>query len=1080
MESWSHEVFLIFHDSTTLSFFFMLISNFSITHKTTIFIVIVFIVITGAAAYVTLPRESAPDITFPFIMVFSNYEGVSPSDMESLVTRPLERKLKTLTDVKKMTSTSMEGSSQIFLEFEVDVDTDTALQKVRDKVDQAKGDLPTDMNDPSIAEFSSSDWPIMFVVISGDVGLVKLKQIAEELKEDIESVKGVLEADIIGGREREIRVEYDQDRLAAYNLIISQVVQTVRNNNKNMPGGSVDIGEARYVLKSPAEFESPTEIDNLVVSVKDDKPVYIKDVADIRDTYKDRDSYSRLNGTESVSIRVTKRAGEHLLRIAEEIKEIVEARRETLPEQIHITVTSDQSEDIHAMVADLENNIVTGLILVLIVIFSSLGFRNAILVALAIPFSMLISFFILQSLDITLNFVVLFSLILALGMLVDNAIVIVENIYRHHTSERKPLLRAAMEGTQEVAWPVIASTATTVAAFVPLLFWPGIMGEFMGYLPKTVIITLLSSLLVALVITPTLSAIFIKGAKERKKVSAKSSLKQGRPIIRLYRRLLTLSLNYRFLFLFLFVFLLVLAIYAFSQSGLGVEMFPDTEPNRITVKLEAPEGTNISQTNNFALNAEEVMAKYGNITHVTTTVGNEGPNTAEIIVDLVDREVRKGPQDEGADDGKIYFSNSNDTMDAIRKDLFLSIVGAEVKVEKEENGPPVGAPINVEIHGDDYAIMARIAEQLKAQIKDLPGIVDLTDDYQAGLPEIKIDIDKERAALLGLDAYTIGYIIKSAVNGIEIGKYHEGEDEYDIMARLPEEQRQNIQNILRLHIPDSAGNPIPLSSVATVVTTSGLSAIKHIDQKRVVSVSSNVAKGFNAQQVLARVEEIARKMQLPAGYTFAYTGENEELEKTQTFMARAFIIAILLISMVLVTQFDSILTPFIIMTSVILSLIGVFLGLLLTRTSFGVIMTGMGVISLAGVVVNNAIVLIDYINVLRKRHGKTCYDAIIIAGCTRFRPVMLTAVTTVLGLIPMAIGVSLDIRNFGVIIGSDSSQWWGPMAITVIFGLVVATALTLFAVPCLYSLFFEKRRTFAGVPMFFKRQKLNPSYHEGT
>ncbi len=1056
----------------------MVISNFSITHKTTIIILIVFIVITGTTAYMTLPRESAPDITFPFIMVFSHYEGTAPSDMESLVTRPLERKLKSLTEIKKMTSTSMEGSSQIFLEFEIDVDTDTALQKVRDKVDQAKGDLPGDMRDPTISEFSSSDWPIMFVVVSGEVGLVKLKQIAEELQEEIEGVSGVLEAEIVGGREREIRVEYNQDRLAAYNLIISQVIETVRNNNKNMPGGSIDIGEARYVLKSPAEIESPTEIDNLVVSVKDGKPIYIKDVADIQDTYKDRETYSRLDGVESVSIRITKRAGEHLLRIAEDIKEIVETRRETLPEPITLTVTSDQSEDIHAMVADLENNIVTGLLLVLIVIFSALGFRNAILVALAIPFAMLMTFFILQSLEITLNFVVLFSLILALGMLVDNAIVIVENIYRHHTTERKPLIRAAMEGTQEVAWPVVASTATTVAAFVPLLFWPGIMGEFMGYLPKTVIITLLSSLFVALAITPTLSSIFIRGSQKEQRTVSRGGKRRYGPIIRVYRQALRFTLNYRLLFLFLFFFLLVLMIYAFSQSGLGFEMFPDTEPNRITVKLEAPEGTNIHQANNFALKAEKILMQYGNMTHITTTVGSDGPNTAEIVVDMVDRELRKGPQDKGTDDGKIYFRNSNDTMEAIRKELSSAMVGAEVKVDKEEQGPPVGAPINVEIHGDDYTVMARIAEQLKAKIKEIPGIVDLTDDYQAGLPEIRIDIDKERAALLGLDAYTIGYIIKGAVNGVEIGKYHEGEEEYDIVARLPEEQRQNIQNVLRLHIPDYAGNPIPLSSVASVETTSGLSAIKHIDEKRVVSVSSNVAKGFNARDVLSKVEALAKEMTLPAGYTFAYTGENEEFEKSQAFMTKAFVIAILLIAMVLVTQFDSVLTPFIIMTSVILSLIGVFLGLMLTRTAFGVIMTGMGVISLAGVVVNNAIVLIDYINVLRKEHGKSCYDAIITAGCTRFRPVMLTAITTVLSLMPMAVGVSLDIHEFGIIVGSDSSEWWGPMAVAVIFGLVVATALTLFAVPSLYSLFFEKRRKFARASVSLPEEDPGPSYQK--
>ncbi len=1040
----------------------MLISNLSITHKTTVLILIAFIIITGTIAYVTLPRESAPDITFPFIMVFADYEGTSPSDMESLVTRPLERKLKTLTDMKKMTSTSMEGLTHIFLEFEPDVDVDTALQKVRDKVDQAQGDLPSDINDPSVMEFSSSDWPIMFVVISGDVGLVKLKKIAEELEEEIEGVRGVLDAEILGGREREIRVEYNQDRLAAYGLILTEVIQTVRNNNQNMPGGSLDIGEARYVLKSPAEFKSPVEIDSLVITVKDGKPIYIKDVADIRDTFKDRDSYSRLGGIESVSIEVTKRAGEHLLRIADEIKEIVTKYQARMPEQISITITSDSSKDIHAMVADLENNIVTGLILVLVVIFSSLGFRNAVLVALAIPFSMLVSFFILQNLGITLNMVVLFSLILALGMLVDNAIVIVENIYRHHTSERKPLIRAAMEGTAEVAWPVIASTATTVAAFIPLVFWPGIMGEFMGYLPKTVIITLTSSLFVAMIITPTLGAIFIKPSKREQRIAEKGGGKEYGLVVRLYRRMLKFSLNYRLLFLFLFFSLLVLMIYAFSQSGLGSEMFPDTEPARIIAKIEAPEGTNISQTNNFALRSEAVIRKYGNIEHVTTTVGKDAPNNAEINIEMIDRELRKDQGEEGADDGKIYFSNSNDTMEAMRKELAGYIVGAEVKVDKEDMGPPVGPPVNVEIHGDNYRIMARIAEQLKEKIRDLPGIVDLTDDYQTGLPEIKIDIDKERAALLGLDAFSIGFLIKGSVNGVEVGKYHEDEDEFDITARLPEEQRQNIQNIMRLRIPDYAGKPIPLSSVATVTTTSGLSAIKHIDEKRVVSVSSDVAKGFNARQVLGEVVKAAKTMSLPSGYTFAYTGENEEFEESQAFMTKAFIIAILLIALVLVTQFDSILTPFIIMTSVILSLIGVFFGLIVTKTPFGVIMTGMGVISLAGVVVNNAIVLIDYINVLRKR-GKACHDAIISAGCTRFRPVMLTAVTTVLGLVPMAVGVSLDIHDIGIVVGSDSSQWWGPMAIAVIFGLIVATALTLFVVPCLYSLFFERKRKRARI-----------------
>jgi multidrug efflux pump subunit AcrB len=604
---------------------------------------------------------------------------------------------------------------------------------------------------------------------------------------------------------------------------------------------------------------------------------------------------------------------------------------------------------------------------------------------------------------------------------------------------------------------VIASTATTIAAFVSLIFWPGIMGAVMGYLPKTLIITLAASLFVALVITPTLGSIFIKRSTREHTISEKERKPGYGVVIRIYHRLLRFSLQYRVLFLVFFFSLLVVMIYAFSQSGLGIEMFPDTEPSRIIVKVQAPEGTNISQTNNFTLQAEAIIRHYGNIEHVTTTVGNERPNIAQISLDMIDRELRKGRGDEGTQEGKIYFRNSNDTMAAMRYELVASIVGAEVNVDKEDQGPPVGAPVNVEIHGHNYDTLAQIAESLKQKMEGLAGIVDLTDDYEPGLPEIQVDIDKERAALLGLDAYSIGFLLKGSVNGVEIGKYHEGEDEYDIVARLPEEQRQDIQNILRVRIPDASGQPIPLSSVATIRTTSGLSAIKHIDEKRVVTVSSNVAKGFNAQHVLADVRDIADTLALPVGYTFEYTGENEELQKSQAFMMKAFVVAILLIALVLVTQFDSVLSPVIILTSVILSLIGVFLGLIITQKPFGVIMTGMGVISLAGVVVNNAIVLIDYINVLRK-HGKSCREAILTAGCTRFRPVMLTAVTTVLGLIPMAVGVSLDVHNLGIVIGSDMSQWWGPMSTAVIFGLIVATTLTLFVVPSLYSLFFERRK----------------------
>jgi len=1124
----------------------MIISNYAIRQRTTILVLVVIILAAGLSSYLTLPRESAPDIEFPYIMVMSFYEGASPSDMESLVTFPIERKLKNLSDVKEMVSDSSEGSSMIWLEFEPEMDIDTALQKVRDKVDEAKQDLPSDLDDPIVKEISSTEiFPVMFVNITGDVGLVRLKKIAEDMEEDIEGIQGVLDAEVLGGLEREIRVEFDQDRVAAYNLSMAEIIATVNYNNQNTPGGSMDIGEARYALKVPAEFVSPDEINNLVVAVKQGKPVYLSDVAEIRDTFKDRDSFSRVNGGEAVTIKVTKRAGEHLLRIAGEVKDIIASYEERLPDGIDIIVTSDASKYVDIMVKDLENNILTGLILVLVVIFISLGIRNAVLVALAIPFSMLITFFVLNAMNITLNMVVLFSLILALGMLVDNAIVIVENIYRHHVNLGKPIIKAAMEGTSEVAWPVIASTATTVVAFFPLVFWPGIMGDFMSYLPKTIIIVLTASLFVAMVITPVLGSIFIRRPRgAEKKLKANEEFHPG-PIIRTYRAFLNFGLQYRILVILFFFAVLAIVVFAFRGSGLGVELFPDTEPNRIMVKVETPQGTNIYHTNRYSIQAEKIVNQYGNIENVTVSVKS---NEADITIDMVDREFRL----ESGTDDKIYFQDSNKTMEALRTRLTRSIVGAKVTVEKEENGPPVGPPVNVEIAGTDYKTIARIADRLQSEIQDIPGIVDLIDDYKTGLPEVNVIVDKERAALLGLNSFLVGQIVKAAVNGIKIGDYREGEDEYDITARLPENQRENLKDILRIRVPAPSGEQVPITSVANVVLDSGLSSIKHIDQKRIVTVSSNVGKGFNAQQVLEQVRATATKgrihlrgsdildskvflnrlvndrdgkfellrkslspavlkkvrtgikengepskelmsvviedinkalnrpftnitrkslsrlfpqslvsapepLHLPPGYQIFYTGENEDKEESQAFISKAFAAAILLILLVLVTQFNSIWSTLIILSSVILSFIGVFLGLMVTRSSFGIIMTGMGAISLAGVVVNNAIVLIDYTNLLRAR-GKTCHQAIVEAACTRFRPVLLTAITTMLGLLPMAIGVSYNFRDLRWEIGSEMSQWWGAMASAVIFGLLVATVLTLFLVPNFYSLLYERKK----------------------
>ena len=1023
----------------------MKLTDLSIRHGTTVFVLIILFVVMGLYAYTVLPREAAPDIQIPYVTVTTNYEGVAPSDIESLITRPIERKIKGLSSVKEMHSTSAEGMSVIVIEFDIDEDIDQALQRVKDKVDLAKNDLPSDLeDDPAVEEINITEFPIMFVTISGDVGLVKLKAIADDLEEKIETVEGVLDAAVVGGLEREIHVEVDLDRLVAYGLSANVVATSLMANNQNTPGGNLKIGEAKYTLKVPGEFQSPAEINNIVMAARDGKPIYLTDVCRIEDSYKEQDSYARIDGREAVTVVVVKRSGENLLRIADRVKALVRAH--PFPPTVKVAITSDESKFIRHLVADLENNILTALVLVLAVILIVLGGRSAFFVALAIPFSMLITFGVLHLFDITLNMVVLFSLILALGMLVDNAIVIVENIYRHYAMG-KSRIRAAQEGAKEVAWPVTASTATTVVAFVPLLFWPDIVGKFLGFLPKTVIIALLASLFVALVVNPTFCSRLMR-RRGSGAVDLEVRLRASR-VLRAYRLILAWSLRHRAIVMAGAFLTLFATIAAYGKFGRGVIFFPETEPNRAYVDVTAPEGTRLEETDRMAQKTEQVFDGHRDIEHYTTNVGSHGAgggpfrsggsesNAARIVVDFVDAEYRTSP--------------SSQIVEKVRKRL-SGFVGAEIQVEKEQHGPPSGEPVELEISGDDYTVLAGLAGRIKEAIKNVEGVVDLHDDYIVGRPEIKVVIDKERAALFNLTVAEIAYMVRTAMSGTKVGVYREGEDEYDIIVRLPERMRRSIADLSRLRISDLLGNQIPLTSIADIRLVSGLGTIRRIDQKRTVTVMANVVqrRGRTNEDVRNDIRPILAGIDFPAGYTWTITGEAEEQSEAQAFLSKAFLVALLLIALVLVTEFNSVLRPLIIMTSVLLSLIGVLWGLILTQTPFSVIMTGLGVISLAGVVVNNAIVLIDYVQLLRAR-GRSVTDALVEAGLTRFRPVLLTAVTTVLSLTPLAVGLSFDFRELRWAVASESAQWWGPMAIAVIFGLTVATVLTLVIVPTLYS-----------------------------
>lgn len=1017
----------------------MIINQLALKRHITVLVLAVIIVLAGFSAYFSLPRESSPDINIPYIFVTTTYEGVAPVDMEKLVTIPLERKLKGLDDLEEITSMSGDGLSSIVLEFAPSVDIDDALQKVRDKVDQASGDLPEDLdNDPLVTEMNFSDFPIIRVVLSGPFSLKRLKTFAEQFEDRFEAIPGVLDAEILGGLDREIHVEFDLDRLQGLRVPVTSMLQAVRGGNVNMPGGSVDIGDAKYLVRVPEDFKHPAEINSIVAFVKDGKPIYLRDVARIKDSHKDPATISRINGQDAVTIAIKKRSGENIITIVDEVHRIIGDMRQQLPPSLIIDTTGDQARDIRFMVHDLENNILTGLFLVLAVVLIFIGGRSAVFVALSIPFSMLITFALLQVFGITLNMVVLFSLTLALGMLVDNGIVIVENIYRH-MQEGKTRAQAAREAVDEVAWPVITSTLTTVAAFAPMVFWPGIMGEFMSFLPKTVIIALSASLFVALVINPVLSYRYqsIKAGARHPDEIDEASLG---PILRSYRAVLRWSLSHRFVVVLSAFVLLVASIVSFGMFGKGVEFFPDVEPKQATVTIEAPVGTNLAASDRLVRQVEGIIESggYKDIQNVISTTGNDrdGSHKSQLAIDFVELAERE--------------RSSFDIIDELRERIRSTLKGAEFLVEKMEEGPPSGAPVNLEIYGDDIEVLGRLVDEARGIMVGVPGLVNLKDDFVEGKPEIQINVDKEKAALLGLDANAVGLAVKTAIAGSKVGVYREGKDEYDIIAKLPDSSVNSLEGIRRITVPGPGGEPVPLTSLAEVRIGGGYGAINHKDIKRVVTISADVS-GRLANDIIAEISAKLSQVQMPRGYSWQFTGEQEEQAKASAFLSKAFIAAVFLIFLVLVTQFNSAAVPFIILTSVVLSLIGVFLGLVITGKPFGVIMTGVGVISLAGVVVNNAIVLIDYFEQLKAR-GLEAAEALIRTGLTRFRPVMLTAITTLLGLLPMATGVSFDFINFKWEVGGESAMWWGSMAVAVIFGLAVATVLTLVVVPVLCSL----------------------------
>ena len=1018
----------------------MLLSNAAIKNRTTVLVGMLLIVVAGATSYKTLPREAAPDVKRPVILVTTTYEGVSPEDIETSVTMKIEEELTGLDGVKEIRSSSAEGVSTITVEFLPEVEESKAKLDVKDKVDLARGELPDGAEDPVVTEINIAEFPIMLINISGDISPVRLKAIADRLSDEIKTrVKGVLEVNISGDLEREIRIEIDPDRVAAYGLTVKELYSLIENENVNVSAGGLETAGTRFNVRVPAEFVKPEDIQRLQLGVRDGWPIYLADVAAIRDTFKDPTSFSRLDGRGSLTVSVQKRIGENIVDIADAVGRIVRQFQARSPKGVEFKITLDQSDDIRMMISDLENNIFTGLVLVMGVLVLFMGWRTSMIVALAIPMSMLMSFAVIQLLGYTLNMIVLFSLILALGMLVDNAIVIVENIYRHMQmgcGRRE----AAMKGTGEVAWPVITSTATTLAAFTPLMFWPGIMGDFMKYLPITLIITLSSSLFVAMVISPTVCSLLAGGRIKKRSKDTRH------PFVEAYRRVLGFALRHRPATLATAVGVLASVVVSYVFLGRGVELFPEFDPKRAIINIRCPQGTNIHETDRLARIVERRVEPYrDDLKHLITTVGSAGGKSAIF-----------GGGSSGAHvanltllfwDFKDRRRPSLDVVKEVRRDL-SDIPGVEIKVETEEAGPPTGEPVTVRIIGEEFKELQRISEQARRMIADVPGLVDLRSDYEASRPELPLRVERDRVIQAYVSTFAVGQFLKAWVFGRTVGTYRQFNDEYDITIRLPQGQRENIEDLLRLCMPNVHGEAVPLSSLGTFDYAGGYGTISRVDQKRVVTLTAGV-EGRLGEKVLKDVQKRLAVLALPVGYEIQFAGEKEHQEEAIAFLLKAFFIALLAIVIILVMQFNTLSAPLIIMTTVILSLIGVLSGLLICRMPFGVVMTGIGVISLAGVVVNNAIVLLDYTRKLQRR-GMELVAAAVQAGAIRLRPVLLTAVTTILGLVPMATGKSFDIHTLEFSLRSESSQFWSSMAVAVIFGLAFATMLTLVVVPVLY------------------------------
>ncbi|MBL6946525.1 MAG: efflux RND transporter permease subunit [Rhodospirillales bacterium] len=1023
------------------------IIDFAFHRSRVVFLTLFVILVAGTLSYINIPKESNPDINIPIIYVTIPHEGISPEDSERLLIRPMEKELRIIEGVKEMRSTGYEGGANVLLEFEAGFDADTALDDVREKVDLAKPELPEDSDEPTVHEVNLSLFPVILVTLSGNVPERALVRLGRDLQDSIEGINSVLEAKLVGDRDELVEILIDPIRVESYGLTIRETIAVMKSSNLLVAAGAQDTGKGRFSVKVPGLFESITDIISVPVKVNGDAVVRLGDIAEIRRTFKDPSSFARVNGKPAITLEISKRTGENIIETIEAVRAVVAAEKNAWPpalrESVEVSFAQDQSVDIRDMLVELQNSVIIAVILVMVIVVGALGLRSAGLVGIAVPGSFLAGIMVIGASGLTINMVVLFGLILSVGLLVDASVVVTEYADRkmlEGVDRRTSYLLAA----KRMAWPITASTATTLAAFFPLLFWTGVVGEFMKYLPITVLAVLSAALVMALIFVPTLGRYFGKpgdaNAFTMKALAAGSDIKELMSlggVTGIYLKTLKVALRHPGKILMGAFTLLVGMQVFYGMYGQGVEFFPEVEPKNAKLQIRARGNLSVHEMDTLVREVESRIPNTGEFDTIYARTGKEG-NSQEaediigtISLEFIDWDLRR---------------TADEILDEIGERT-RDLAGIIIDRRKQEEGPPVGKPIHIQMTARDPAKLPIAAEQILKGLQQFDGLINIEDSRPLPGIDWEFGVNRAQAAKFDVDLNLVGNALQMVTTGIKLGEYRpdDSDDEIDIRSRYPRDYR-TLEQLNNVRIATARG-PVPISNFVERRAEPSVGTIKRIDGWREMSVKADVVDGVNTSAKLAEIQAWVKTAGIDPAISITYKGEDEEQAKSQAFLMRAFAVAIAIMAIILVTQFNSIYSSFLILSAVIMSTIGVLGGLLIMGQPFGIIMTGVGVIALAGIVVNNNIVLIDTYDRLREEVD-TPWEAIMRTGGQRLRPVLLTTATTILGLLPMTLKMNIDFITREVTIGAPSSQWWAQLSAAIVFGLGFASVLTLIVTPC--------------------------------